>query len=318
MKKSNIGIVVFTYSRLDHAKITLEELAKNDGFSDYTVTIFSDGPKEQHKDQVQKVRDYLKEFKSKYKNVSVIERKENLGLEKSIIEGVSSMLNQYEGVIVIEDDIRTSPKFLEYMNRMLSSYKDKKDIGSISGFNHQKNLMKIPVSYKYDIYFAPRTCSWGWATWKDRWENIDWKVKDIETLINNKKLQKEFNQGGNDLSKMLINQVKKGIDTWDIQWCYHNFKEKRFTIYPVLSYVENIGMDGTGIHCGKVSAFKNDNLNQNDVKNIPSEIYLDSEVLKNFKKAQGLTLKMYYELIIDRISRLLKFSLTNDNLNNNN
>lgn len=302
----DIAIIVFTYGRLDHTMITLENLSKNIGFNNYSTIIFSDGPKIGHEEKVKSVREYLRKFKSGKPNVTVIERDSNYGLERSIIEGVTEILNKYEGVIVIEDDIRTSPKFLEYMNKLLIEYKDKKDIGCISGFNHQKNLMKIPRSYKYDIYFAPRTNSWGWATWRDRWGNIDWDIKDIEKFINNKRLQKEFNLGGNDLSRMLINQVKRGIDTWDIQWCYHNFKYKRLTIYPVVSYVENIGMDGTGVHCGKVSAFKNDSLNKKGIKSIPLEMILDKEILKNFTKAQSLTLKMYYELVVGRTSKIIK------------
>lgn len=306
MNASEIAIIVFTYGRLDHTKITLEFLSANKGFSNHPVIIYSDGPKTGHEEKVESVREFLIEFQKKNRNVNIVEREENFGLEKSIITGISEALNKYPAVIAIEDDIRTSSSFLKYMRLSLTKYSDNKEIGGISGYNSPRDRMKIPESYQYDIYFAPRTCSWGWATWSDRWDNIDWDVKDIDSFIKDKKKQREFNKGGNDLSRMLINQAKKGIDTWDIQWCYHNFKKNRFTIYPTISYVENIGMDGTGIHCGKTTGYQNDSLNRNENIKLPSEVVLDKEVLKNFHKAQSLTLKMYAELIFDRGIKILK------------
>jgi len=306
VKFSDILIIVFTYGRLDHTEVTLEELSKNKNFKDFNVLIFSDGPKPNHIEKVNEVRKYLKEYKLEHNNVKVIEREKNIGLEKSIIDGITEGFKSYKAVIAIEDDIRTSLMFLEYMKDMLSIYEDSKSIGCISGFNHPSDRMKIPKEYRYDIYFAPRTCSWGWATWKDRWENVDWKISDINEFVRNGKKQREFNKGGNDLSRMLINQVQKGIDTWDIQWCYHNFKHNRLTIYPIISYVENIGMDGTGIHCGKTSGFKNDFLNMNKVVKFPERIEIDKNILKNFKKASSLTLKMFIELAYYRVLEIVK------------
>lgn len=306
MKNSLSAIVMFAYARLEHTIATLEALSMNDGFKDHSVIIFSDGPKAGHEEKVEKLREYLREFKSRYSNVQLLERDKNMGLEKSIITGVTETLKKYPSVIVVEDDIKTSPKFLTYMESMLRKYEKDMKVGGISGYNAPVERMAVPKSYEYDIFFAPRTCSWGWATWRNRWDNVDWKVKDIESFIKDRKLQKEFNKGGDDLSRMLINQATKGIDTWDIQWCYHNFKKNRLTIYPTISYVENIGMDGTGAHCGKTSGFKNNSLNtKTDIKT-PNKVEIDESVLRSFKRAQSLTLKMYAELIYDRGIKILK------------
>ncbi len=306
MRFSDILVIVFTYGRLDHTRVTLEALSQNRSFKNFNVIIFSDGPKINHIKEVNSVREYLKEFKSKYTNVKVVEREKNIGLEKSIINGITEGFKSYKAVIAIEDDIRTSREFLKYMKDMLTIYEENKDVGCITGFNHPSNRMTISKGYRYDIYFAPRTCSWGWATWKDRWDGVDWEVSDIEEFIKNKGVQKEFNKGGNDLSRMLINQVQKGIDTWDIQWCYDNFKHNRLTVYPTQSYVENIGMDGTGIHCGKTSGFKNDFLNVNKVVNIPEGVEINKKTLKNFKRASSLTLRMFIELAYHRIVEIVK------------
>lgn len=301
MEPQNIAIVVFTYCRLDHTKVTLDSLSKNGGFREHPVIIYSDGPKIGHEERVKSVRNFLREFEAKHNNVKIIERKKNIGLEKSIISGITETLKNYPAVIVIEDDIRTSPSFLHFMSTMLSKYKDRNEIGSISGYTHNKNLMQVPESYKYDIFFMPRTSSWGWATWRDRWEDIDWGIKDIELFKKDKAIQKDFNKGGKDLSGMLIKQVEKGIDTWDIQWAYHNFKKNRLTIYPIVSYVENIGHDGTGIHCGISSSFENDDLNVKWNLVLPNKIEIDDYIAGQYKKVFEMTIPKFIKLALNKI-----------------
>lgn len=306
MKSSEIAIVIFTYGRLDHTKITLQSLSANDGFENYPVTIFSDGPKVGHEEKVKSVRKYLSEFRKENPNVTIVERKKNLGLERSIITGISEALSKYPAVIVIEDDIRTSPAFLKYMTKMLSLYKDDSRIGSISGYNHAKGVMDIPSSYKYDIFFVPRTSSWGWATWRDRWEDVDWEITDIDTFTKDKNAQKEFNKGGKDLSGMLIKQVRKGIDTWDIQWGYHNFKKNRLTIYPIVSFVENIGHDGTGVHCGISSTFENECLNVGEINSIPENVVIDNNMVNGYKKVFEMTPTKFIQLAFNKILKETK------------
>ncbi len=313
IKKENNGnlipIVVITYNRLKHTKITLESLASNKGFTNHPVIIFSDGPRPKDGESVSILREYLEDFKRKHSNVSIVKRSKNLGLAKSIISSINEIFETYESAIIVEDDIRTSPEFLNFMVLMLNKYKDKKEIGSVSGYNPPTNLMKIPKGYLYDIYFIPRTSSWGWATWKDRWDGVDWKVTDFEDFINNKKQQKLFNRAGEDMTDMLKKQVINNIDTWDIQWAYHNFKMDRLTIYPCNSYVENVGHDGTGIHCGTADSFKNENLNTAKVSAIPSKIAIDERMLKEFRKPYSLnlnTLPLYMQLVRNKLKKMLK------------
>jgi hypothetical protein len=312
VESKKIAIIVFTYARLDHTKTTLESLASNKRFNEHPIIVYSDGPKTGHEEKVLSVRTFLKDFRENNTNVKVIERTKNIGLEKSIISGITETLEKYPAVIVIEDDIRTSPAFLNFMDTMLSKYKDEKRIGSISGYTHSRDIMKVPESYKYDIFFVPRTSSWGWATWKDRWEDVDWDVCDIETFIKDKETQKDFNKGGKDLSGMLIKQVRRGIDTWDIQWSYHNFKKNRLTIYPTISYVENIGHDGTGIHCGISSSFINAELNMKTNLSLPKDVALDKHLVNQYKRVFEMTIPKFFGLAFNKIvfelKKFLQFS----------
>lgn len=277
-------ITLFVYNRPIHTKKTVEALLKNKLASKSILYIYSDYPKkEEHIKNVKKVREYIHTIKG-FKEINIIERKQNYGLAKSIIQGVTEVINKHNKVIVLEDDLVTSPMFLTFMNKMLETYEKEKKIYSITGYNYPPKLMRIPKEYKYDIYFSPRAGSWGWATWKDRWNKADWEVKDYKEFKKNKQLQKEFNKGGDDMTDMLINQMEGKLDSWAIRWCYTLFKENAYCVYPTKSYVSNIGLDGSGVHSGLDSKYVVTELNSSLPERYPNHLGEEAVLLDSFKK----------------------------------
>jgi hypothetical protein len=277
-------ITLFVYNRPIHTKKTVQALLKNKLASKSILYIFSDYPKkEEHIKDVKQVREYIHTIKG-FKEIHIIERKQNYGLAKSIIEGTTEVINKYRRVIVLEDDLVTSPAFLDYMNFLLDKYEKEKKIFSVTGYNYPPRLMKIPTEYKYDTYFSPRACSQAWGTWKDRWGDVDWEVKDYEEFKNNKQLQKDFNNGGEDMTDMLINQMEGKLDSWAIRWCYHHFRNKAFCNYPTFSFAENIGHDGSGVHSGSNNKFSQKELNLKVKFKLPPIVELNSKIMNNFKK----------------------------------
>ena len=104
-------IVLFVYNRLSHTKKTIESLQKNKLAIDSNLFIYSDHAKNKDSEQkVQKVRDYIGGVNG-FKSVTIICREKNLGLADSIIDGVTNVVNRYGKIIVLEDDIVTSPFF---------------------------------------------------------------------------------------------------------------------------------------------------------------------------------------------------------------
>jgi hypothetical protein len=262
--------------------------------------IFSDGPKrEEDVPKIKKVRDYIKTIKG-FKKVEIFESNKNKGLANSVISGVTKIINKYGEVIVLEDDLITSPNFLVYMNKLLNKYEKEKKIYSITGYNFPEKIMKIPKDYRFDIYFNLRAASWSWATWKDRWKRVDWETRDFENFKKNEDLQKRFNFGGEDMSDMLMDQMTGKIDSWAIRWCYHHFKNNAFCVYPIKSYVNNIGLDGSGVHCGKSenNKYSNKKLNEKINLRIPPKVELNKELADNFKK---IFKKNYFKNIILKI-----------------
>lgn len=243
-------IILFVYNRPDHARLVLEQLIKNKEAKESELFIFSDGPKnEKATEKVQEVREVINsdEVKQGFKKVTVVQAPENKGLANSIISGVTDIINKYGRVIVIEDDSYCSCDFLCFMNECLKYYENNSKIWSIGGFSNIA-IDKIPKDYTSDIYLMGRTCSYAWATWKNRWELVDWTVSDYNRFKFDFIKRYRFNLYGRDRSFMLDEQMRGKINSWAIRFCYAMFNHNMFTVLPVSTKIKNIGRDGSGTH----------------------------------------------------------------------
>jgi hypothetical protein len=269
-------IILFVFNRPWHTKKTIEALQKNFLAGESNLFVFSDGPKTvADEPKVQEVRDYIRTFDG-FKSISINERDRNFGLADSIINGVTGIVNQYGKIIVLEDDLISSSNFLKFMNQALTTYKGKKEIFSITGYNF---LSKIPNGYREQVFLSYRPSSWGWGTWADRWNAADWEVKDFDTFMKNKNEQVRFNRGGDDLTGMLVKQMKGKIDSWGIRWCYTHFKHKAYCLVPVISKIKNIGFDNSGTHCAASGRYDVP-LDDCTVEiELPSDIHINEDIV---------------------------------------
>ncbi len=241
-------IVIFVYNRADHFIQVYNALAACKEAKESELFIFSDGAKnEAGACKVNEVRAAVAAIKDAgdFKSVTVTESSVNKGLAASVIAGVTAVINKYGKVIVVEDDCKVSPFFLGYMNNALDYYKENKKIGSIAGYTP---MITLPADYNNDVFAAYRSCSWTWATWADRWENVDWELKDIGDFYKSPKLIKKLNSNGSDRFMRLYRQTKGNGSSWSVRFGAHLVKNDLITVYPVHSYNSNIGCDESGVH----------------------------------------------------------------------
>jgi hypothetical protein len=247
-------IALFTFNRIDHIKKTVETLLNNKGISESDLYIFSDeGKNEKEKAVVQKVRAYIDAIQG-FNKIHKVYHAENKGLAQSIIHGVSDILKSHDRVIVLEDDLQTTPWFLTFMNEALAFYLPDQ-VWSVAAYSPN---IEIPKSYPFETYMVHRNCSWGWATWKQNWEKVDWEVKDFNEFYTSKLKRKQFERGGNDLSVMLLKQQQQMIHSWSIRFNYAAYKNKLPTVYPIKSLVKNLGTDGSGTNMKKSNKYQSD------------------------------------------------------------
>jgi hypothetical protein len=241
-------VVLFAYDRPDHLRRTLEALAANEGAGETDLLVYSDGPKDAaDADSVAAVRGYLKSVTG-FASVTVVERERNMGLANSVIAGVTEALTRSPSVIVMEDDLLTSPNFLAFVNTALATYEYRPDVFSVTGYNYP---LRLPPTYREDAYLSYRSSSWGWGTWRDRWNQVDWSVADYAEFVSDPRAQELFRRGGDDLAPMLQRQMSGELDSWSIRFDYAHYKHDAVCLHPVVSKVQNIGFDGSGVHCGE-------------------------------------------------------------------
>lgn len=241
-------VILFVYNRADCARKTLDALEANDLAGESELYIFSDAPKyQQDKQKVEEVRNYIEQYsdRSLFKKVTVVKAVHNKGLACSIIDGVTDIICKFGKVIVLEDDCVTTKDFLRYMNGALDFYETKENIWSVTGYT--SNLLPSLKNYPKDVYLSYRGSSLGWGTWKDRWKTVDWSVSDYKSFRLSIKKRKKFARGGNDLFTMLKAQMNGKIDSWAVRWCYAQSMQDKYTVYPKISYLYNIGFD-EGVH----------------------------------------------------------------------
>lgn len=253
-------IVLFVYNRLEHTKRTVEALKKNDLASESELFIYSDGPKKKEEsERIEHVREYIHQIEG-FKKITIIERNENLGLAKSIVTGVTEIIENHEKIIVLEDDLITHKDFLKFMNEGLSKYKDDLKVYCLSGYSYVGEEMK-----NIGDYFLKICSSWSWATWKDRWEQYDELCEGWNELTVDKQMRKKFNYDNSyPYYSLLSKQMRDNtVNSWAIKWYWTVFKNDGLTLFPAKPLVINNGFDGTGEHCGiekkKIRDFAEDN-----------------------------------------------------------
>ncbi len=272
-----VPVVIFCFNRPLHLRKTVEALQTNTLAAASDLIIYSDGPRhEEDMQKVSEVRAYLQTI-SGFASVSIHESAENTGLAASVIAGVTQVLKKHEKVIVIEDDMVCTADFLEYMNEALEIYAFRNHIFSVSGYGPQ---LQLPDHYLQDVYLVPRASSWGWGTWRNRWEQADWQVKDFGLLKKDAHLRKKLTTGGEDLWPMLVKQQLGLISSWAVRWTWSQTKNDGYGLYPVRSKIKNIGTDGSGENFSrKTSAYDNELWEgkitfEKDIRPDPQVIYL--------------------------------------------
>lgn len=237
-------IALFVYKRPEHTRRTVEALRQNELAAESELIVFSDGPRNENDNAaVAEVRAYLHTVAG-FKSVAIREQSRNLGLANSIIAGVTEVVNQYGRIIVLEDDLLTSPYFLRYMNDALDLYESEEKVISIHGYVYP---VKKPLP---ETFFLPGADCWGWATWKRGWDLFESDSDKLLAKIIENRLKSVFNvRNSFPFMKMLKNQRDGKIDSWAIRWRASAIVAGKLTLYPGKSLVKNIGFDASGTHC---------------------------------------------------------------------
>lgn len=265
-----IKTIIVAYNRPKHTKEVLEGLKKENVknirvYLDYAKTNYDIA-------QQEKIRKIISEIS--WAEIELKERTESLGLAKSITGAITDTLNEYDAIIILEDDCVPRKGFYKFMTNSLKKFESNEKIMSVCGFSYfNKEDNKA--------YGAQRFCPWGWGTWKSKWNKFKMNLK----LIVDEYLEKEkdFSKIPKDIQTYCADKrfISGKMDIWSLNWILIHYKENALTICPPKSLIDNIGFDGTGIHSQKTKVFNLKKNSKTEKKiEIPKTISIDEEMQK--------------------------------------
>lgn len=246
-----IATILFTYNRSLHTKKVLDALKENT-IRPAKLYIFQDGLKKQE--------DYEEWLcvNEQIKNIDWCEShfvvaKKNKGLAASIVDGINQVFKSSDAVIVLEDDCVAHPQFMEYMNQALEKYAGDSRVYAINGYGWPADAEKNGT----DAYFAGRAGSWGWGTWKERWAEYEQDYKLLGRIKKDPVLAEQLRIWGEDLESYVLGNVEGSHDSWTVFWALKVIEQNGCCLTPYESFIENIGFDGTGVHCASENVTQN-------------------------------------------------------------
>ena len=293
-------ILLFVYNRPLHVRRSIESLLANELAKESELYIFSDAAKDEAtQPNVDEVRQFIHSIKG-FKEIHYVERTENWGLARNIIDGVTRLVNEYGRVIVLEDDLIVAPYFLQFMNDALETYKDEDNVCHIQACDFTKDPI-LP-----DTFLIKWTGSWGWATWKRAWKLFNPNGQELLDELIKRKLTYRFDFNGKyGYTRMLRNQIKGKNNSWAIRWNASLFLADKLSLNVGKSLIQNEGFDGSGTNCGS------GNLYASDLWMKPLPVVKIQPIVENEEARQAFSnyyarTNSFFAKAIRRIKRTLK------------
>jgi len=248
-------VAMFVYNRVDNTSKTIEHLLRNTLAPDTDLYVFSDGGKDEKSWKlVNEVRTYLHKKKAEIetshalKSMTIIERPENIYLERNITEGIAQVFESHDRIIVLEDDICTSPYYLQYMNDAFDMYADVPKVMHVAGFTNldistpsSSSTPPLGAGGLPSFYFTPHMSGWGWGTWRDCWQKhfVHFKSKE-EALAGMTPSDENAMQYGGVFP--CLKSLDKRPIPWDVCWEIAIYKAGGLCLTPAHTMVRNIGL----------------------------------------------------------------------------
>lgn len=273
-------IALFVYNRPEHTRRTIKFLQANYLAEESRLYIFADAPKSADEEEnVAQVKAIIESAEG-FKNIKITYQKENLGLAKSIINGVTELMNTYGKVIVFEDDLLSSPYTLEFFNEALDLYQNEEKLMHIGAYMYP--LAKADELPETFIYRAVH--SWGWATWKRAWDHFNPNIDDLIAQFDAQKINDFSIDGKMNFWKQMKDFKAGRNNSWAIRWYASVFLNGGLSLNPSKSLIHNIGHDGSGIHSNKESTYAV-TIHQQAIKEFPEKIeenHIAYEMVRDF------------------------------------
>jgi hypothetical protein len=241
-----VDVVLLLYNRPDHALAVVDSLIEN-GVERVSAFMDHAGDAETLRGQER----FLGELEGRRITVDLHRHEQRLGLAKSMRFALHSTFEAAEAAIVLEDDCVVRPGGIDFFRTGLAELERDRRIRSLCGYLFPCRFLRGDD----EPLMLRRFCTWGWATWRDRWRDYDPELGRVVQRLEEKKLGLE--DVAADLAELCRSPkyLNGEADVWSPSWILEHYATGSYCVYPCDSLIDNIGFDGSGLNCRPTGAF---------------------------------------------------------------
>jgi hypothetical protein len=243
-----IDVALLLYDRPEHSMAVLDSLIRSGVSHVRAFMDYSDEP------DVKATQERLLELLAERRSISVDlhRQRRRLGLARSVRFALETVLADADAAILLEDDCVVRPGGMEFFREGLVALRSDRRIRSLCGY-----LFPCPfIRSASDPLLLRRFCTWGWATWRDRWCDYDPELGRVVARLARRGIRVE--DIARDLASLCESPeyLENRIDVWSVNWILEHFITSTYCVYPCDSMIDNIGFDGSGKNCHSSADFR--------------------------------------------------------------
>lgn len=304
-------VLFITFVRSGYARQTWEGIKAAKPKTLYFYSNKGRAEKEGEIERNEEIRSYIQEVDWAC-DVHTWFRDESVDIYSSL-KGAISWLFENEGQgIIIEEDCVPTKAFFSFCDQMIAQYKDNKKVWCISGDNYLNYQPK-----NADYFFSHYHFMFGWASWRDRWEQIPWGNVPLRQLMDSDlecfyKSKREAAYRRKELKR--CERFVQEKDCWDYAWGALIDINNGVTVHPKEHLVTSVGLMGTHSKIAKKTMF-HISANPSDdtyiIKKHPAVIDADYEYDHEFFKKFEVHMRLYNRLYRRLYAKVKGYSILN-------
>jgi hypothetical protein len=240
-------VILLLYDRPEHSFSVVDALVQS-GVS--RVRAFIDGARTA---ETERRQERLLEGLAARNRLDVVLHRHarHLGLAASVRFALDVVLAEADAAVVLEDDCVPRPGAMEFFDAGLTALRDDRRVRSLCGY-----LFPCPFIRSGNApLLLRRFCSWGWATWRVRWQDYE---TDLGSVVDRLARHRMFPDDiAGDLAALCrsTSYLENRADVWSLSWVLEHYATGTYCVYPSESMIDNIGFDGTGRNCRPTDDF---------------------------------------------------------------